>query len=169
MGGEGQSRLGPFASHSTPGLTGPSASVPTSPQTEPPRKLAPVRSASASCRVLSRHLAHHSHCRPPSAPQKRLQTAANPPIYTNSSPDHRACNSLTPPSSALTPSIGGFGFSFPCSHGQILSCSNRQRDLLSMGGRGNSPEALTQESDGFCYQSWGKGVTNIAERKPGPF
>ena len=34
---------------------------------------------------------------------------------------------------------------------------------------GNSPEPLTQESDDFCYQSWGKGVTNIAERKPGPF
>ena len=34
---------------------------------------------------------------------------------------------------------------------------------------GNAPEPLTQESDGFCYQSRGKGVTNIAERKPGPF
>ncbi|CAI8041887.1 S-(hydroxymethyl)glutathione dehydrogenase, partial [Geodia barretti] len=34
-----------------------------------------------------------------------------------------------------------------------------------MGGRGNSPEPLTQESDGFCYQSWGKGVTNIAGTK----
>ena len=29
-------------------------------------------------------------------PQKRLQTARQPPVYTNSSPDHRACNSLTP-------------------------------------------------------------------------
>ena len=35
-----------------------------------PRQLAPIRSASASYRVLSRHLAHHSHCRPPSAPPK---------------------------------------------------------------------------------------------------
>ncbi len=29
-------------------------------------------------------------------PQKRLQTARQPPVYPNSSPDHRACNSLTP-------------------------------------------------------------------------
>ena len=29
-------------------------------------------------------------------PQKRLQTARQPPVYLNSSPDHRACNSLTP-------------------------------------------------------------------------
>ena len=38
--------------------------------TQRPRKLAPARSASASCRVLSRHLARHSHCRPPSVPPK---------------------------------------------------------------------------------------------------
>ena len=53
-------------------------------------------SASASCRVLSCHLARHSHCRPPSVPPKRQQTARQPPVYPNSSPDHRACNSLTP-------------------------------------------------------------------------
>ena len=29
-------------------------------------------------------------------PQKRLQTARQPPVYPNSSPDHPACNSLTP-------------------------------------------------------------------------
>ena len=28
-------------------------------------------------------------------PQKRLQTARQPPVYPNSSPDYRACNSLT--------------------------------------------------------------------------
>ena len=38
--------------------------------TQRPRKLAPGQSASASCRVLSRHLARHSHCRPPSVPPK---------------------------------------------------------------------------------------------------
>ena len=38
--------------------------------TQRPRKLAPAQSASASCRVLSRHLARHSHCRPPSGPPK---------------------------------------------------------------------------------------------------
>ena len=38
-------------------------------------------------------------------PQKRLQTARQPPVYPNSSPDHRACNPLTP-SAVLTPSIG---------------------------------------------------------------
>ena len=74
-----QSRPGPAASHSTPSLTAPSATDPTSPPTERPRKLAPVRSASASCRVLSRHLPHHSHCKPPSAPPKAPATAANLP------------------------------------------------------------------------------------------
>ena len=38
--------------------------------TQRPRKLAPAQSASASCRVLSRHLPRHSHCKPPSAPPK---------------------------------------------------------------------------------------------------
>ena len=38
-------------------------------------------------------------------PQKRRQIARQPPVYPNSSPDHRACNSLTPPSTVLTPSI----------------------------------------------------------------
>ena len=39
-------------------------------------------------------------------PQKRLQTARQPPVYTNSSPDHRACNSLTPlPLSSRRPSV----------------------------------------------------------------
>ena len=42
----------------------------TRPPTERLRQLAPSRSASASRRVLSRHLAHHSYCRPPSAPPK---------------------------------------------------------------------------------------------------
>ena len=47
-------------------------------------------------------------------PQKRLQTARQPPVYPNSSPDHRACNSLTPPPLSSRPpsgSIGGFGLS----------------------------------------------------------
>ncbi len=45
-------------------------------------------------------------------PQKRLQTPRQPPVYPNSSPEHRACNSLTPlPLSSRLPSvsIGGFG------------------------------------------------------------
>ena len=71
-----------------------------------PRKLAPVRSASASCRVLSRHLAHHSHCRPPSAPPKTPPDSRQPPIYPNSSPDRRVCNFLTPlPVSSRRPSV----------------------------------------------------------------
>ena len=64
--------------------------------TQRPRKLAPAQSASASRRVLSRHLPRHSHCRPPSAPPKAPADRRQPPIYPNSSPDYRACNSLTP-------------------------------------------------------------------------
>ena len=33
------------------------------------------------------------------------QSACRPPVYPNSSPDHNACNSLTAPSTVLTPSI----------------------------------------------------------------
>ena len=70
-----------------------------------PRQSAPVQSASASCRVLSRHLAHHSHCRPPSAPPKTPADCRQPLIYPNSSPDHTRLLLPLPPSSVLTPSI----------------------------------------------------------------
>ena len=94
------SRPGTAASHSTPGLTAPVRHCPNVRSnvrpTERPRQLAPSRSASPSRRVLSRHFAHHSHCRPPSAPPKAPADRRQPPVYPNSSPDHRACNSLTP-------------------------------------------------------------------------
>ncbi len=116
VGGEGQSRPGTAASHSTPSLTAPVRHCPNvRPNvrpTERPRQLAPSRSASPSRRVLSRHFAHHSHCRPPSAPPKAPADRRQPPVYPNSSPDHRACNSLTPlPLFSRRPSvsIGGFG------------------------------------------------------------
>ena len=71
-----------------------------------PRQLATVRSASASCRVLSRHLAHHSHCRPPSALPKTPAHRRQPLIYPNSSPDHRVCYFLSPlPVSSRRPSL----------------------------------------------------------------
>ncbi len=70
-----------------------------------PRQLAPFRSASASYRVLSRHLAHHSHCRPPSAPPKAPADRRRPRIYPNSSPDHPRLLLPLPTSSVLTPSI----------------------------------------------------------------
>ena len=76
------------------------------PLTQRPRQLAPVRSASASCRVLSRHLAHHTHCRPPSAPLKAPADRRQPPIYANSSPDHPRLLLPLPPSDVFTPSIG---------------------------------------------------------------
>ena len=94
-------------SHSTPNLT---ALVRQCPQR--PLQLAPVRSASASCRVLSRHLAHHTHCRPPSASPKAPADRRQPPIYPNSSPDHpRLLLPLPLPVSSPRPSlsIGGFG------------------------------------------------------------
>ena len=89
----------------------PSATDPP-PANRTPRQLAPSRSASASRCVLSRHLPHHSHCRPPSAPPKAPADRRQPPVYPNSSPDHRACNFLThlPLSSrCLSVSTGGFG------------------------------------------------------------
>ena len=94
----------------------PSATDPPSGQLNVPANSRQSRSASASSRVLSRHLAQHSHCRPPSAPPKAPATARQPPVYPNSSPDHRACNSLPPlPLSSRPPSgsIGGFGLTHP--------------------------------------------------------
>ena len=76
------------------------------PLTQRSRQLAPVRFVSASCRALSRHLAHHSHCRSPSAPPKTPPDRHQPPIYPNSSPDRRVCNFLTPlPVSSRRPSV----------------------------------------------------------------
>ena len=58
-------------------------------------------------------------------PKKHLQTARQPPVYPNSSPDHRTSNSLTPlPLSSRRPSvsIGGFGLSPRL---WVRSCSTR--------------------------------------------
>ena len=70
-------------------------------------------------------------------PQKRLQTARQPPVYPNSSPDHRACNSLTPfrcphavhPCPSVDSGLGG-------ESGPIHPHSPRsQRPLLSLTRR----------------------------------
>ena len=58
-------------------------------------------------------------------PQKRLQTARQPPVYPNSSPDHRVCNSLTP---------------FRCPHA-VHSCPSVDSGL----GNGYSLSQLVQQ------------------------
>ena len=117
LGRKVQLHLGPCCEpfHSRPDAARPLLTC--HPANRTPRQLAPVRSASASCRVLSRHLAHHSHCRPPSAPPKAPADRRQPPVYPNSSPDHRACNFLTPlplPSRRPSVSTGGFGLICNC-------------------------------------------------------
>ena len=87
-------------------LTPPSSQLNVSANSRHPGPRAPLAVS------LARRLAHHSHCRPPSAPPKAPADRRQPPVYPNSSPDHRACNSLTPlPLSSRRPSvsIGGFG------------------------------------------------------------
>ena len=54
-------------------------------------------------------------------PQKRLQTARQPPVYPNSSPDHRACNSLTP---------------FRCPH-PVHPCPSVDSGLLGLFAQGH--------------------------------
>ena len=89
----------------TPSLTTRPATDPTSGQLNVPANSRQSGPAIASSRVLSRHLAHHATAGRQRRPQKRLQTARQPPVYPNSSPDHRACNSLTPlPLSSRPPS-----------------------------------------------------------------
>ena len=103
------------------------------PLTQRPRQLAPVRSASASCRVLSRHLAHHSHCRAHRRPQKRLETAANFQSTRIQAPIIALVTPL-PPSAVLAPSIGGFGLMqlfVGCRQPRVLLFKPRhQRDKL---------------------------------------
>ena len=96
LGNPVQPRPGTAASDSTSCLTARRClSHPTDNRRSPPTRATPVRE-----RLLPRPLS--SSCPPaPIAdrhwrPQKRLQTARQPPVYPNSSPDHRACNSLTP-------------------------------------------------------------------------
>ena len=62
-------------------------------------------------------------------PQKRLQTARQPPVYPNSSPDHRACNSLTP---------------FRCPHA-VHPCPSVDLGLHYRGDRGGSIPACAGE------------------------
>ena len=64
--------------------------------TECPRKLAPPWSASGSFRVLCPHLAPRAHRRPPSAPPRAPAGRPATSRLPESSPDNRACNSLTP-------------------------------------------------------------------------
>ena len=64
--------------------------------TEGPRKLAPPWSASGSFRVLCPHLAPRAHRRPPSAPPRAPAGRPATSRLPESSPDNRACNSLTP-------------------------------------------------------------------------
>ena len=82
-----------------------SATDPTSPPTERPRQLAPVRSASASCRVLA--ICSPQPIQGPSAPT-RLETAANFQSTRIQAPIIALVTPL-PPSAVLAPSIGGFG------------------------------------------------------------
>ena len=87
-----------------PGLTAPVPPLTRQP-TQRPCKLAPAQSASASCRVLSRHLARHSHCRPPSVPPKA--PADRPPTSRLPKFEPGSSRLLTPspPSAVLMPSI----------------------------------------------------------------
>ena len=101
------SRLGPAASHSTPGLTA------RLQLTQRPRKLAPPRSASVPLlRILSPSRASTApadgHRDPCAATEDRPPTSHLPQW----SPGHLPCSSLTPlPLSSRRPSVsfGGFG------------------------------------------------------------
>ena len=105
LGNPVQSRPGPAACPATPNLTAPVRRRPDVRPTERPRQLAPSRSATASCRVLSRHFGHHRHCRPPSAPPKaptdRPPTSGLPEFQPGSSPPYLP----HPLSTILTPSF----------------------------------------------------------------
>ena len=68
-------------------------------------------------------------------PQERLQTARQPPVYPNSSPDHRACNSLTP---------------FPCPRAvhRWIRAKGEQGDVGPQGPQGDRGDVGPQGPQG---------------------
>ena len=64
--------------HSRPDAARPPLTHQPANPTSPPTRA--TRGASASCRVLSRHLTRHSHCKPPSAPPKAPADRRQPPV-----------------------------------------------------------------------------------------
>ena len=108
---------GQLPGRNVPGLCQPVGTGPGGQAIERPRQLAPSRSPRAPLAVsypaisLTTASVGRQRC-----PRKRLQIALQLPAYPNSSPDHRACNSLTPlrPSSRrIYVSTGGFGLIGP--------------------------------------------------------
>ena len=93
---------GPIPRPATPSLTAHVATDPTS----PPTRTSPVRERVLPCPIPPSR--SPQPLQGPSAPTKAPGNRRQLPIYPNSSPHHRACNSL-PPSAVLAPSIGGFG------------------------------------------------------------
>ena len=94
LGGAVQARPGPTASHSTPSLTAPVRHCTRQP-TQRPRKLAPspVRERLLPCPIPT-IIARHSHCGRHRCPQKRLQTAREPPRVPKFEPG--SCAPVTP-------------------------------------------------------------------------
>ena len=96
MAGEVRPRPGPAPSHSTPSLTAPVCHRPAQRTTEVPansRHHGPRAVPSvSSLLILPPGPIADRHRRP----QERLQAAPRSPAYPNTSPDNRACNSLTP-------------------------------------------------------------------------
>ena len=96
MAGEVRPRPGPAPSHSTPSLTAPVCHRPAQRTTEVPansRHHGPRAVPSvSSVLILPPGPIADRHRRP----QERLQAAPRSPAYPNTSPDNRACNSLTP-------------------------------------------------------------------------
>ena len=96
MAGEVRPRPGPAPSHSTPSLTAPVCHRPAQRTTEVPansRHHGPRAVPSvSSVLILPPGPIADRHRRP----QERLQAARRSPAYPNTSPDNRACNSLTP-------------------------------------------------------------------------
>ena len=94
--GEVRPRPGPAPSHSTPSLTAPVCHRPAQRTTEVPansRHHGPRAVPSvSSVLILPPGPIADRHRRP----QERLQAARRSPAYPNTSPDNRACNSLTP-------------------------------------------------------------------------
>ena len=79
-------------------------------RTSPPTRATPVRERHSPCPLPSLVPQRPSQTAI-GAPQSACRPPRQPPVYPNSSPEHRACNSLTPlPLSSRRPSvsIGGF-------------------------------------------------------------
>ena len=151
-------RLARAASHSTPGLTAPSADRIHPPDDgEDPADYAPAAVRESSLlRILSPHPAHrslHAGHRHQGAPVRRTtdRTSADHPYFRQmDTHGYFPCSSLTPPSAFLTPSIGEAGALRWIRHVSLKANASKHKAM--------SYQRMKEKAIGNCVAAGGGGL-----------